>query len=233
MRKIRIALVVAVAMFALSLSATNITFQMSTSNFYTTGYNTFGTSTTCVGLNCPIPSTMGDTSGTELFSISSQVSFDGHNTTYSYWLTNDNIAAPATLSGLVIGSQIGQLITGATSPTGEGWVNIPQPSAWSWLCNGCGVAQGQTAPTSPDPSFSVTINGLVLPQLEPVVVGVSGIPGEQGTIFISGIDANTTGPDNWQVSGDGSTVIPTPEPASLVLLASGLLGGGFFTRRRK
>jgi len=228
MRKIQIAVIVAVAMLTLSLTASAIDLQQAQSTFYSSG----GTQLTCFGLACG--SSTGDTSGVALFSLTSLVSYDGSSTTFSYWLTNTGnwintggtTPVPFDLESLAIGAPSGVVVT-SSSP--QGATNWNAVGAWTWLCgtfdNPCGLSGGQTVPGSSDPAFSMTVAGLVMPQLQEVWVGVGPNPTGASQPFI------VTMPD-WQAEGAGQ-VVPTPEPASMLLLASGLLGGAVYKRRRK
>jgi hypothetical protein len=74
-------------------------------------------------------------------------------------------------------------------------------------------------------SFEVSGTGLTLADFE-----VASTKDSNGITFFAGHMANQNGPTGF--AGDSTPFTPTPEPASMLLLGSGLLAVGGFARRR-
>ncbi len=222
MRKIQIAVVVAVAMFTLSLSAT--TLQTSSFAYYADG-TAFGA---CIGLGCPSGGSVGNTSTAQEFGLFVDVEYNGADTVYNYTLVNtpgftDQAGVIQSLNQMALTTPG---ITGTASSLSN-WTGSSSPAFWDWLCVDpaqCGVAE--PAPTANAVQFSMTVKGLVFPDMQLLAVGFPD--GNGGSTLVM---APT--PSDWQATGAGLPFTPTPEPASMVLLASGLLGGAVYKRRRK
>lgn len=225
MRKIQIAVVVAVAMFALSLSAT--TLQTSSFAYYADG-TAFGA---CSGLGCPSGSSVGDITTAQEFGLFVDVEYNGTDTVYNYTLVN----TPGFTDAAGVIQSLNQMalttpgITGtATSPSL--WTGSSSPSFWDWLC----TDPAQCSPANPPSNgnsanaiqLTMTLNGLVFPELQLLAVGYPD--GNGGSTMVMAPTSS-----DWQATGAGLQFTPTPEPASMILLASGLLGGAVYKRRRK
>jgi hypothetical protein len=94
--------------------------------------------------------------------------------------------------------------------------------AYAFNCTNC--ASGASNPALPPLEFTITLSG---------ITPASFVPNAGGIYFIADvINGYATGGPTGLVAADGPTT-PVPEPATMLLLGTGLLGAGFFRRRQK
>jgi hypothetical protein len=190
--------------------AVPILVHQSTERFYSMG----GTSVTgCMGLGCPqVDFTLGDASGTVVWRVQ-QTAFrdtDAGTFSISYQLFNDSFAAAIASSHVHNG---GILADSGTAPVG--WSFSQDSQVYSWMTSD--VSAGVPAPgslASMQVTFSTANVGLGFHQAAFDFINASG-----NRVTIASTD--------WAMA----MLSPTPEPGTLLLLASGLVGLGYLSRR--
>ena len=209
------------AMFCTASLYASTMVHFSHQSYLSDGMGGTGTAVTdCMGLACPSMNfAIGTVSGTEYFQVDSAVFYNGSSsTTYAYALTVD-AGSPTVAEFAVIAP--GASLSNTAPP---GWNFMSGASGWGWLCSP-GAASGSCgANSTTNPSleyFTLTVAGNIAPVWANVGFGIG-----------DGTTVQVLVPQNWQAPGPGAPTT-TPEPASLALLASGLLTGGFFLRRKR
>jgi hypothetical protein len=184
--------------------------HQSTESFYSMG----GTSVTgCMGLGCPqVNFTFGDASGTVWWSVQQKAFRDDDAGTFSisYQLSNDSYAPDITSFHIGNG---GLLADSGTAPTG--WSFSQDSQEYWWMTSG--ASGGVPAPGSLSPMEVIfnTANidiGFHLTEFD----------------FINSSGSRVTiGSPGWMA------LSPTPEPGTLLLLGSGLIGLRYLSRTRR
>jgi hypothetical protein len=125
--------------------------------------------------------------------------------------------------------QSGQLLDAPPTATTWSFVGPGSYSAssfgnygYAFNCTNC--SSGASDPALPPLEFTIALSG---------ITPASFVANADGIYFIADvINGYSAGGPTGLVAADGPTT-PVPEPASMVLLGSGLLGAGFFRRRQK
>jgi hypothetical protein len=195
-------------------SAAFVQVQIARENFYATG----GTAiSSCTGEGCTAGAwSVGDTTGALQWHIVEKVFKDTTTaqTQFQYTVTNDAFAS--NITGLKIWDDG---ILAATSSLPAGW-SLTQTNTWWNPLTSVGTS-GIAQLTSK--TLTLTVNALV-----PVVFVNS-----TGVDFVTGCTTPPclTSKANWMTVAGGPLVV-TPEPATLLLLGTGLAAAGMGIRKR-
>jgi len=219
----RKAALLAVALILAPISVFAITIHTSTEDFYSNGATKVGN---CTGVGCTSSSfTFGTPSGTVLWEIKEQVStnqFALGTTTFTWNVLNDNFT-PTPLNNItsfgISANGVASLLPGQPA----GWTFNPvlaPPGFWYWDTNALvtGIPAGGFPNLGTGVTFTMTLLGTNF--------GVTFAPTEADL----GLAHTPQTGNPWMAS---APLLPAvPEPGTLSLLGTGLLGVGAFVRRK-
>jgi hypothetical protein len=193
--------------------ATFVQVHAARENYYSTG----GTKiSSCSGEGCVASAwSVGDVTGQVMWHAVTKIFKDTETgqTRFQYTVTNDLYTNAIT--GLHVGNNT-KLGTG-TTPTG--WTFSQNEMEWA---SKTGTASSGVAQLSSKIVLTVTLGELV-----PIVFTNS-----TGIDFVTGCTAPCyVGRGNWMIAS-GGPLVPHPEPATLLLVGTGLAAGGVWTRKR-
>jgi len=199
----RLFLIVALALIVAPGVALADTVHTSLERFYSSG----GTEVVgCAGLGCPAENfNIGDVSGTLLWKIEEDVFFTGGATTFAWSLTNMAFENPIT--SFYIWNN-GVYAPSYTAP--EGWYFGQNSALYGWW-------------TYDAVPYGIKPEGFALDAFHVTLPGAVGV-----TFSQTGVDT----PDGDFILADWRATAPVPEPATLTLLGTGLIGLAGLVRRK-